>query len=402
MPRFTYTARSSPQRSVSGDLEADSKQDAINKLTRLGYFPVRIEAEDLSATKTGLLKLRLVKNREIALFTHQLSTLLESGVNILSGLNIIAGQASNRYFKSVINDIIAKIRDGRAFSESLALHPDIFSSLYTSMIRAGEASGTLDETLKRLAEFLEKDEEFRSSVRSALTYPAFVFGVGCLTVAVLLGFVIPRLVTMFEDMGQALPLPTKILIGISGTLRSYWWLILIILATAAFLFRRALRSPEGKLAWDAFKLKTPVWGQISLKTEISRMMRTLSLLLSSGVAIVSSLDIASAVLENQVLKDEMRKFKDEISKGASFSRCLNDSKAFPVFVTDIVKVGEETGSLEKALMRIADDYGRDVDQSLKNLSRLLEPVIIVIMGLIVGYIVLSMLLPIFQINLIVR
>lgn len=402
MPHYKYIAKPEPQKTVEGDIEAESEQEAINKLTKMGYFPISVEAEDASSYKRGFLNFGRVSDRDIVLFTRQLSSLIESGVNILNGLNLISHQTTNRYFKAVLNDVIAKIKDGRPLSESLSQHPDLFSSLYTSLIRSGEAGGSLEQTLKRLADFQEKEEEFKNSIRAALTYPLFVFFVGVLTVMVLLGFVIPRLVTMFEDMGQLLPLPTRILIGVSGFLQAYWWLAVLATAAAVFFLRRFHRSPEGRLLWDSFKLRLAVWGEITMKSEISRLTRTLSLLLSGGITILSSLEISTSVLENQALKVDVEKFKEQIGAGSSLSNCLKGSKLFPDFVINVVSVGEETGALEKALLRIADDYEREVDRELKTLSRLLEPVIILVMGLIVGFIVLSMLLPIFQINLIAR
>jgi len=402
MPRYTYIAKSQPNKTIQGDIEAESEQDAINKLTKMGYFPISVGAESLSFDKRSALSFGKISNREIVLFTRQASSLIESGVNILNSFNIILRQTTNKYLKAILNDIISKIKDGKSLSESLAQHPDLFPNLYTSMVHSGEVGGTLEQTLKRLADFLEKEEEFKNSVRAALTYPTFVFAVSVLTVIILLGFVIPRLVTMFEDMGQILPLPTRILIGISGFLRSYWWFILAIIAILVFLLNRFYRNPQGRILWDGFQLKLVIIGEITLKTEISRLSRTLSLLLSSGIPIIYSLDISTSILGNQILKLEVQKIKDQISGGLSFSQALKDSKLFPIFVTNIVIVGEESGILEKSLLRIADDYEKETDRTLKTLTRLLEPLIILVMGLIVGFIVVSMLLPIFQINLIAR
>lgn len=402
MPRFIYTAKSSPLKTIQGDIEAESEQDAINKLTKIGYFPISVEAEDLFQEKPGIRRFWKISKKEVVLFTRQLTSLIESGVNILNGLNIVSGQTSNKYLRAILNDIIGQVKDGKPLSDSMARHHRLFSSLYTSMIRSGEVGGTMEETLKRLADFLEKEEEFKSSLRAALTYPLFIFAVSILTVVVLLGFVIPRLVGMFEDMGQILPLPTKLLINVSGALRSHWWLILAMIFISVFSLRRINRNPQGKFLLDRSKLKLPIWGEIVLKSEISRLTRTLSVLLSSGITVVYSLDISASVIDNAVLKLEAQKFKDEIANGLSFSQCLNASKLFPAFVTNIVTIGEETGAMEKSLMRIADGYEQEVDRSLKTLTRLLEPIIILVMGLIVGFIVLSMLLPIFQINLIVR
>lgn len=402
MPRYVYAAKDQPQKTIHGDIEAESEHDAINKLTQLGYFPVSVEEEGLSLERKTTFSFRKVTNKEVSFFTTQLSNLLESGVNLINALSIISNQTPNKYLKNVINDIIRNIEGGASLSESLKAHPGLFSNLYTSLVHSGEAGGSLDEALRRLAIFLEKEEEFRNSVSAALVYPFFIFLVSALTILILLGFVIPRLVLMFKDMGQALPLPTIVLISLSGFLRSFWWLIILLVFISVFLLRRVLLSPQGRFRWDRLKLKLAILGQVILKTEISRLMRTLSLLLSSGLPVLYSLEISLSVLENRFLSSEVEKFKEEISKGASFSSCLKDSKLFPAFVTNIVTVGEEGGGLEKALMRIADNYEKDVDRSLKALTRLLEPLIILIMGLIVGFIVLSMLLPIFQMNLIVR
>lgn len=402
MPKFTYTAKINPHKIIQGDIEAESKQDAVNKLINMQYFPIVVQAEHIALGKNDTRRLRKTLNRDAVIFTRQLATLTESGVNILNSLNIISSQTPSKYLKAIYSDIADKIKGGKSLSESLGTHPALFSNLYISMIHSGEVSGTLESALKRLADFLEKQEEFKNSIRAALVYPAFIFAVGTLTVIILLGFVIPRLVNMFEDMEQILPLPTAILINASGILRNYWWLIILVVFTFVFLWQRLHRSLQGKVWLDGLKLKLPVIKKIVLETEISRLMRTLSLLLSSGMAIIPSLDISTSVLENQILKFEMQKFKDQIAGGLSLSQSLGESKLFPIFVTNIIAVGEESGNLEKSLMRIADDYERQVDRILKNLSRLLEPVMILAMGLIVGFIVLSMLLPIFQINLIVR
>ena len=402
MPRFIYTAKPQPNQLQRGNIEAESEADAINKLSKLGLFPISMEQNDLASNSAGVLLFSKVSSRDIVLFTRQLVTLVESGVNIITALNIVSKQTSNKTLSQVLIDVTNKIKEGKSLSASLDSYPRIFSKLYISMIYTGETGGHLNEALKRLADFLEKEEEFINNIRSALMYPSFVFAVGVLTVTVLLGFVIPRLVVMFEDMGQTLPLPTRMLIGISSVFHNYWWLIILLIAIPLFLLNRYSKTEAGSLRCDRLKLKAVILGPIILKAEIARLMRTLSLLLSSGLAIVYSLDTASSVLENEVLKREARGFKKQISEGSSFSDCLKESKLVPAFVINIVNVGEESGTLEKSLLRIAQDYEKDVDSALKTLTRLLEPIIILVMGLVVGFIVLSMLLPIFQINLIVK
>mgnify|MGYP001576076058 CR=1 FL=1 len=403
MPIFNYTAKSQPGKTEEGSIDAQSQGHAIAKLTGMGYFPVSVEAQDFSfLAKQSVWAFKKISRKDITIFTRQLAALIGSGVNIINGLNIVCGQTQNKHFKAILSDVIAKIKDGKSLSAGMSLHPYVFSELYTSLIYSGEAAGKLEDSLGRLADFLEKDEDFRSSIKSALTYPIFVLAVGVLTVVGLLGFVIPRLVSMFEDMGQLLPLPTRILISISGALRLYWWLILFFIIAAVFFIHRLYKSKHGRLFWDSARLKIIVLGEVTLKTEISRLTRTLSLLISGGQPIVSALEIATSVIGNEAIKIELKGFKEQILAGESFSKSLSGSKLFPVFVNNIISVGEESGRLDKALSRVAEDYQKDVDNTLKALTRLVEPVIILVMGLIVGFIVLAMLLPIFQINLMVK
>ncbi|MCX5712167.1 MAG: type II secretion system F family protein [Candidatus Omnitrophica bacterium] len=402
MPIYSYIAKSSPTQKIKGEIEAETEQDAINKISQKGLFPISVLTKGLAPVKNDILSFNRIPNRDVVMFTRQLASLVDSGVNIVNALSIVSGQTSNNYLKSILNDVSYRIKDGKSLSQSMSSHAYVFGQLYTSMIHSGETSGTLDKTLSRLADFLEKEEEFKNSIRSALTYPVFVLAVGVLTIIILLVFVIPRLVKMFEDMGQVLPLPTKILINISGFLNTYWWLLLAGVITLIFLLRRIYHNPQGRLGWDAARLKLPLLGAVTLKTEVSRISRTLSLQLSSGIGIVPALDVAYSVLGNQLLKAEIKRFKDQIISGSSFSASLKTSKLFPDFMTNIVSIGEETGSLDKALARVADDYEKEVDSLLKNLARMVEPIIILFVGLVVGFIVVSMLLPIFQINLLVK
>lgn len=403
MPTFVYTAKLKPKEIIQGNIDAESEADALNKIARMGYFPLSVGLKDASTVNPKALSFKKrIRKKDIVLFTRQLSSLVESGVNLLNSLNIVANQTPSRNLKSAINDIAEKIKNGRSLSESLSAYPNIFPNLYTAIILSGEVGGNLEQALSRLADFLEKEDEFRNSVRSSLIYPSFIFFVGTITVVILLYFVIPRLVSMFSDMGQILPLPTRILIGVSASLQKYGWLILSLSAVLIFLFQRLRVKPQGRLWLDRVKLRFPLFRDIILKTEMSRMSRTLMLLLSGGIPMLQSLNIVISILENQVLKSEVGKFKDQIASGSSFSRCLKESKIFPAFVTNIVTIGEETGALEKSFLRISESYEKEVDRALKTLTQLLEPLIILLMGIIVGFIVLSMLLPIFQMNLIVR
>lgn len=404
MPRYNYTAKISPQKVINAKIEAESEPDAINRITALGYFPVSITPE-VGGYQTEERRSRYFwksSHKDVVILTRQLASLVDSGVNILNGITIIQSQLGNKYLKSVLFDILGKLKDGRSLSDSLSHYPDLFSPLYCAMVRTGEASGSLNNTFKRLADFLEKKQEFRASFIASLVYPAFILSVGILTTAVLLIFVIPKFMFMFEDLGQVLPLPTRVLIGISNFLRSSWITVLLGIALLIFSFRRFSHTSAGKQLWDEFKLKIMFLGRLILKSQISGFCRTLSLLLSSGIPITPSLEISLSVIDNEVLKSEAGHFRELISNGASLSGAFKNSKFFPDFVISIVSTGEETGNLDRALLRIADDYEKEVDRIVSTMMRLLEPVIILVMGLIVGFIVLSMLLPIFEINLVVR
>jgi type II secretory pathway component PulF len=400
MPKFTYSAKTEPGKAIQGDIEAESEAEAINKLLQSGYYPLSVQAADFSFAQSSQLK--KISKKETVIFTRQLTSLIESGVTVVNALGVVETQSPNKYLKAVLSDVAGKIKDGKSLSESLATYPQIFSNLYTSILYSGETGGNLPEAMKRLSVFLENEEEFKNSLIASLTYPSFILIVSALTVFILMGFVVPSLVTMFEDMQQVLPLPTKMLIEISRFLQHYWWLLAALIGIFAFLLQRFNRTNQGKIALDNFKLKLPFFGQTILKTEISRLTHTLSLLISSGIPLISSLETTLASINNQILKLEMQKFKGQIAEGLSFSQCLRDSKLFPAFVTNIVAVGEEGGELEKSLSRISETYAKDVDRSLKGFIRIIEPVIILIMGILVGFIVLAMLLPIFQINLIAK
>lgn len=402
MTRYAYTAKTDPSKIIRGDIEADSAQDAVQKIIGLGYFPVSVHPAESPLDKKSGWVFSKFKTQELVLCTTQLSALVGSGVHILKAIGIVIEQLPNKYLKAVLLDVAEQVKGGKSLSDGLSMHPLVFSALYTSMVRSGEASGNIEEALRCLSGYLEKEEEFRDSLFQAMIYPAFIFSVSVLTIVVLLAFVIPRLVSMFSDMGQVLPLPTKILIAVSGGMRSFWWVFPVVIFFIIFFLQRMKQNPQGRISLDAFRLKLPLFGNIIVKAEIGRFMRTLSLLVAGGMSITPALEVATSTFSNYVLRQEAEKFKGLIASGSMLSQAIKDSKFFPQFSVNIISVGEETGSLEKAFFRVAQDYEAEVERNLKTVARLIEPVIILVMGLIVCFIVLSMLLPIFQINLIVR
>ncbi|MEE8074176.1 MAG: type II secretion system F family protein, partial [Candidatus Binatia bacterium] len=335
-------------------------------------------------------------------FTRQLSDLLEAGLTLMRALTVLRDQTESPRLREILDDVASHVRDGKSFSDALAVYPKVFPPIYVSMVRSGEVGGILGGVLSRLADFSEKEEDLQGKVRAALAYPVLILLVGMGTIAVLLIFVVPKLVVLFEDVGQVLPLPTQILIGVSRGLATYWWLILIIGALGGFLVKRGQLSQGTRLAIDRIKLRLPVWGALIKKVEIARFARSLSTLLSHGVPILQAMQAVVQATGNELLKRELQKIGDLLRGGTTLSQGMRQGRIFPSLVTNMVSVGEEAGSLDRSLIKIADTYERDSDRAMKMMTALVEPVMILVMGSIVGFIVVSMLLPIFQIDLLAR
>lgn len=401
MPKFIYQAKKGPQEKVSGVIEAKSQRQAIALVEESGLFPISIEEakEDSSRlTVSGFSRVRLA---DIAVFTRQFSNLIEAGLTITQALSVLIQQTNHPRLKQIIIKIQERINDGSTLSDALQLYPGQFSQFYCAIVKAGELSGALDTVLGRLADFIEQEEKIRSDVLSALTYPALILSVGAITIYALLTFVVPKLTAMFEEMEQVLPMPTQILIGISNVFRSYWWLMLLSAAVIFFIIKRP-KSNEENLFWDTLKLKLPLIGKLIQKSEMAHFVRTLSLLLESGVSMLVSLEAVGNTLTNTAIKAEAGKIAQDIKDGASLSVSLKKSAHFPVYVSNIASVGEEAGTLDKSLKRIAASYEQELARVIRALTTLLEPVLILVMGLVVAFIVAAMLLPIFQINLMAR
>ncbi len=403
MPRFFYRAKKGPKEEISGFIEAENKDAALHKLTAAGHFPIFIEQEDIEKAalkKNPLSFFRRVSIRDISIFTRQLSDLLEAGLPLVRALSVLRKQTENRFLQNVIGELRDSVQDGNPLSDSLRKHPGIFSDLYVSMVRSGETGGNLEGVLVRLAEFQESQEELNTTVRHALAYPGLMAIVGAVTIIVLMVFVIPKIVVMFQDLNQTLPLPTVILLNISHFMRDFWWILLGVCLLVYFAFRRIAKTHEGKLFIDRSRLTIPVIGQLILRAEIARFARTLSTLLNNGVPILEALNVVINIMENESLKEDARLARQEVREGANLAKGLSKGAYFPVFVNNMIAVGEESGALEKALLKVAISYEREVDRTVKVLTSLLEPLMILTIGLVIGFIVIAMLLPIFEISFI--
>lgn len=406
MPYFTYKAKDSKGELINGTLEADSQSTVISRLQTMGYFPLEIVGapEDEEPKALGERFRRLVrtsgkiKTNDLTIFYRQMSDLVSAGVPLVKSLGIVKTQSDNDALRRLLSKVDQDVQGGDTFARALGRHPQAFDKLSVAMVRAGEAGGLLEETLDRLADFAEQEEEVRGRVRSALAYPVIMIIAGGLAVGVLVTFVIPRIVTIFEDLQQTLPLMTQILIGVTDFLSTFWLLVLGAGFAAAALARRYVSTEAGRIVFHRALLKIPVLGEVILKREIARFTRTLGSLVRNGVPILNALDIASEVLTNVIIREEIARIPEGITQGAGMAGTLRGSQFFPPVVINMIAIGEETGNLHSVLLKVASSYEVQVDRSVKTLTSIIEPLIILVMGLLVGFIVISMLLPIFELD----
>lgn len=401
MPSYIYKAKVGPKEIKEGTITAESKDAVIAKLTGDGFFPISVEEEGKGKVRITVKKVR-VSVKDVGVFTRQLADLLEGGLTLYQALDTLVKQTENKTFSKLILEMRDEIKEGNTLSDTLQKYPKTFNPLYINMVRSGETGGMLETVLVRLAEFSEKEQELRSKVKGALMYPLFLGSFGIITVGVLVAFVVPRLTAVFSDFGQTLPLPTRILIAISHFVGQWWWLVLIALVLGIFIIRQQQRSPEGKLIFDKWKLRMPLIGKLVLVGELARFSRTLSTLLESGVPVLKSLEIVTHTISNEAIRKELSVVHTAISKGASLGSSLEGGSHFPVLMTNMIKVGEKGGMIERSLVKIAETYDREIDKVTSMFTTLLEPILILTLGLVVGAIVISMLLPIFNINLTVK
>lgn len=335
---------------------------------------------------------------DVAVLTRQLATLIGAGIPLFESLSALVDQVENEQLKRALTAVREQIREGTSFAKALEQHPTIFPPLYVNMVRAGEASGTLQQVLNRLTQFMESQAKLKGKVTSALAYPILMAIIGTSLVSILMVAVVPNVTTIFASMDQALPWYTALLITTSDFMSSYWWLLLAGLGGSIYGFRRWLRTPQGKLRWDSFVLKVPVFGKLILMLSIARFARTLATLLASGVALLTAMDIVSNVLGNSALEKVVIEAIGSIREGQSIAEPLKRSGRFPPIVTHMITVGEKSGQLESMLESVSNAYDTEVENRVQMLTSLLEPLIIVMMGSIVGFIAVSILMPLIQMS----
>ncbi|HOU36824.1 MAG TPA: type II secretion system F family protein, partial [Candidatus Omnitrophota bacterium] len=338
MPQYAYKAKSGPSEIRSGTIQADNRETVVKRLKADGLFPVSIV--EVAAKKEKKTALKKAGSQDVSAFTRQLANLIRSGFNLSAALGTLVAQTQNQRLAAIIREMQEKIQKGAEFSSALNAYPAVFSSFYVNMVKIGETTGRMDETLERLADFKEKETELISQVRSALTYPAFLFAVGIITIFVLTAFFIPRLVEMFADLEQALPLPTIIIMNVSGFMNKFWWLVLIMLAVVIALLRSYYLIERNRARVDAFFLHVPWVRDIILKMEISRFTYALAVLLRSGVPILEALGVVTLSVDNRYLRQRISTFREQIRKGNSLSSCMKAERIFPAILANMAAVGE--------------------------------------------------------------
>lgn len=408
MSVYEYMALNKVGKNVNGIIDADSSVAARRKLRGMGIFPIEVtessteQKEQTSRSTSVSLFFKRVKPGELSAITRQLSILLGAGITLVASMDALLSQISNPVLKKIMAQVKEAVNEGNSFAFALSQHPRVFSQIYINMIRAGEASGSLDLVLDRLAEFSENQQALKARFRAALAYPVLMSIIGTLILFFLITFIVPNITKIFSDMHQSLPLPTLMLIGLSSFLKSFWWLVFIVLIGSVVLIKKLIKTPKGRYVWDKLKLRSPVIGSISIKMSMSRFGRTLGSLLQSGVILLPALKIVRNIVGNTLITEVIDNAMEEIEKGKSLAVTLSKSPWFPPIAVQMISVGEQSGELEKMLNKIADIYERETESQIMALTSMLEPVMILGMGLVVGFIVISILLPIFEMNQMIR
>ena len=399
MPVFVYKAADRRGQTVDGVMEAADARAVVERLHKEAYYPIRVAPHGERTNWLSFGGSSRIRQKDLLALTQQLATLFEAGLPLDRALSILQELADGPRVKAIVTDLLHSVRGGSSFSEALAKHhPRPFSRLYINMVRAGEKGGVLEVSLRRLAEFLEARAAFNEAVVSALAYPLVITTVGAGAIVFLMTFVIPRFASIFQDLGQTIPLPTQILLSVSAALQTYWWVGAILALVGVLAWRVWTANPEGRLAWDRTLLRLPLMGALTMKVETARFARTLGTMLRSGVPVLGAMAVVGDMMSNQAVGAAVSRLAEGVKRGGTIAAGMQQHGAFPALAVHMVRVGEETGRLEEMLLKVADTFETDVRTELKRVLGLLEPAIILGMGVLVAFIVVAMLLAIFAIN----
>ncbi|PWU22882.1 hypothetical protein C5B42_04840 [Candidatus Cerribacteria bacterium 'Amazon FNV 2010 28 9'] len=393
---YQYKAKTKKNETIFGKVEAADIKEASSVLRERGLFVISVTQYQESGLKR-LLNYSRVGSNDLVNFTRQLSTMITAGLPLTDALTILESQSSPAMQK-VINSIRLDVEGGLTFAKALEKNPKIFNTVYRSLIHAGESAGVLDKVLSRLADTLEKQKEFRAKTGGALIYPAIVMIAMVIVGFIMMVFVVPQLTSMYKDFGAALPAPTQILINISSFMTSFWYLFVAGGVGGGFAFQAYKKTPGGRLAIDRLKLKIPIFGELASKIALVELTRTLSLLVSAGISLLVALEISLDALDNRVYRDAMEKVIKSVEKGQSFSAALSRTDEFPILMNQMVSVGEETGKLDEVLFKLSNYFESESEHAVKGLTSAMEPLIMIVLGLGVGFLVIAIILPIYDLT----
>ncbi|HDQ03450.1 MAG TPA: type II secretion system protein GspF [Deltaproteobacteria bacterium] len=408
MSVYEYVALDEKGRHKKGFIDATGVAAARQQLREQGVYPLEINQSEKKKefAFSDILTINFMQKisaKEVSVFTRQLSTLLGAGIPLVPSFSVLLAQTKNPLLRKILAQIRSDLNEGKSLTASMENFPRIFPPFYINMVKAGEASGTINLVLERLADFSESQQELMSKIRSALAYPIIMFFIGTVVIFLLMTFVVPKITEIFSDMQQTLPLITTILIGISNFLKLFWWMILALILAVVIVFKYMTAGTDtGRRWWDLVRIKFPVLGEINLKIAIARFTRTLATLLQSGVPLLAAMEIVSNVVNNIFIGEVISKAAKDVEEGKGLAEPLTQSGLFPPMVTEMIAIGEQSGSLEKMLNRVANAYENETQSDIMVMTSLLEPLMILVMGLAVGFIVVSILLPIFEMNQLIR
>lgn len=400
MAEYIYKATTLTGQTVEGLMEGKDEKAIVQNLHDLGYIPLRIASREEQAAGLPLFSFfpRRVGMKNLLVFTQELSTLVAAGLPIDRSLNILETLTENKRLRIVVKDVLKRIEEGNSLAEALSHHPRIFSRLFVNMIKAGETGGFLETILSRLARYLQSTQEIREYLISVMIYPLILTAVSGGSITILVTFVIPRFARIFSDLGQAIPLPTQIMLSLSHYFKDYWWAGLGALAFLYFGHKMYTQNEERKWQWDRFKLGWPIFGSLIRKVEVARFSRTLGTLLQSGVPILPALNLVQEISQNLAIARSIVYVRERLREGKGMAKALEETHVFPPLAVHMISVGEETGRLDEMLDKVATSYEENIQTTVKRFVSFLEPLIILVMGAIVGFIVIAMLLAVFSIN----
>jgi type IV pilus assembly protein PilC len=403
MAEFAYDAINAQGLLTTGTISAPDVSSAREQLQARGLLPSALKERAAAGEDSFGSMFKKVKPKSLQVFARQLATMIEAGVSVVSALVTLEEQTDDKYLKEVVGEVRADVESGMIFSRALARHPKVFSRLFVAMVAAGESSGTLDTVLDRVATQIEKETKLKRRVKSAMVYPAVVLTFATLVLIFMLMFIVPVFQKVFDELNGQLPTPTRIIISLSHALRGYWFIIFPVIGLIVYMLRRLKNTPEGTKRWDQFKLRVPMKiGDVVQKVALARISRTLATLVAAGVDIISALDIAAGTAGNWVLETALQRTSERVHEGVPISVPLAEDPIFPPMVSQMVKIGEETGELDKMLSKIADFYEDEVDASIASLTSIIEPLLMICVGAMVGTIVISMYLPMFKLLTLIK